>query len=234
MVSVAGSAPRRRIAFSHIWSAGVLKHEIGVDIAHQPRRFSEFVFELARRPARVADDEPALAGGSGSSSRRRRLGDVERYTPVGNLGGTGHLRVLRPAADQNPAPLGSTGPPTQMSSSRLVDTGGSRCTITVPVVTSGRFSTSPNAPSLTLCLQSSIPRARSSDRAVAASRAAAREQVNSRPEPPGNEPKIVDEPLVSRRRLSWSGALKNDEGCTVASTMRRQGDSMNVPRWRSP
>src|SRR5204863_9499532 len=49
---------------------------------------------------------------------------------------------------------GSTGPPTQTSSSRSVDTGGSSLTVTRPLVRSGRLTTSPNAPS-SLCRQSS-------------------------------------------------------------------------------
>src|SRR5436190_1442614 len=48
---------------------------------------------------------------------------------------------------------GSTGPPTHSCSSRSVETGGSRFTITRPVVTSGRLTISPSAPS-TSCLQS--------------------------------------------------------------------------------
>src|SRR5262249_32703491 len=48
---------------------------------------------------------------------------------------------------------GSTGPPIHSCSSRSVDTGGSRFTMTRPVVTSGRLTMSPSAPS-TSCRQS--------------------------------------------------------------------------------
>ena len=74
-----------------------------------------------------------IGGGVGSSSRRSRSGDVERYSPSA----IAHRRAASSlSSGSSPTRIqlrcGSTGPPTHTCSSRSVDTGGSRFTVTRP------------------------------------------------------------------------------------------------------
>ena len=137
---------------------GRREEQVAIDVTHQPRGFLELGLELSRTPAGIADDEPgvALAGWFQQSPQQVRRRGERRPSMIGmplNICTSSwreptSIQLLRLHRSANPYFQLALGRTTARIERR-------RLTTTRPLVTSGRFITSPNAPRRCACIRGS-------------------------------------------------------------------------------
>ena len=135
------------MAFSHICSGSVEEN--------RDRRHSA---ATRTRRARLRAVPGPSRNSRRSAGRRWRIGfeqSAQQIRRRGQRHAVDDRHAAGTSSSREPTSIqlrsGSTGPPIHTSSSRSVETGGSRLTTTRPVVTSGRLTTRPNAPRRCAC-----------------------------------------------------------------------------------